>query len=248
MISTAAAHRPHSVLASGLVAVLMILSLAGCGKDKTTNPTPNPAPSSTTYTGSVTGRATSGKLAVTLGSTTAPAQRVTSSASGTLTATGTLTPSGGAPVTLTGTYDDVAKTFSVSGGGWTFTGALVGTVLSGNFTGPGGVTGVFNLQQGTTGVTVVIGTFTSTSGGPNGTFNFSISGTAIGGDAVDTDGTVVPLNGTYTATSGAISIVHPANPTGAPLATGTFNATSGSASGAYNDQSGNSGNWTGARQ
>lgn len=249
MNRTAPHRRSLTLVGTCLVAALAIGGLSGCGKDDktSTKPNPNPTPSPTTYTGIVTGSTTSGKLVVTLADTATVPGRATR-AFATLVATGTFTLSGGEPITLTGTYDDAAHTFTVTGGGWTFGGTLSGTALSGTFTGPGGVTGVFTLQQGTTGVIVIIGTFTSTSGSSNGRFNFSISGATVSGYGMADGGSTIPLNGTYNATSGAISIRHPANPTGAPLATGTYNSTSGVASGTYDDQDANSGNWTGNRQ
>ena len=228
-------RRSRTPIAS-LIALALILGLAGCGDDDPTTPPGNTGP--TTYTGVATGSAVSGMLAVTLGDET----RATS-----VSAAGTFTPSGSGAIVLTGTYDDVAHTFAVDGSGWTFSGALTRRLLSGEFTGPGGESGSFSLQEGSTGVVVIIGTFTSTSGASNGRFNFSISGSTVGGLAMAYDGDApMPLNGTYTATSGAISIAHPNG--GAALAVGTFDSDTGVASGTYDDQDANSGNWSGTRQ
>jgi hypothetical protein len=232
------------ILASLIASTLAMMVVVGCSSKKVTNPPP--VAGSTTYTGSVSGATTSGKLSITVDTSSPAPQNAGFRARGTVTATGTFTPSGGAAIALTGAYDDVAKTCAVTGSGWSFGGGLTSFGLEGLFSGPAGATGVFSLQTGTTGVTVVIGTFTSTTGGVGGRFNFSISGTTVHGNAVATDASVIPLDGTYTAATGAVSIVHPAG--GNPLATGTYNASTGAASGTFDDQNGNSGNWTGQKQ
>ena len=231
-----------------LVAVLAILALAGCSKKTTTNS--NLPPNSTTYTGSVTGSNTSGKLTITLETSTPAPQPGGFRAHNSVAADGSYTPTGGSAVILVGTYDDAGKNVSLTGAGWTFTGVVSGTAMEGNCTGPGGASGVFSLNQGTTAVTVIIGTYAENSPGTEtGNFNISISGTEVHGNAVaSTGGTPIPLDGTYTAASGAISIVNPANPTGPALATGTYNATAGTASGTYDDGAGNAGTWSGAKQ
>jgi hypothetical protein len=54
-------------------------------------------------------------------------------------ATGTVSLGGGAPVPLTGTID--GGTLNMTGAGWTLTGSLLNGMITGTFTGPGGVTG-----------------------------------------------------------------------------------------------------------
>jgi hypothetical protein len=216
-----------------ILAVALTAGLAGCGKDDSGPTNPNPVPTTTTYTGIVTGNTVSGKLVVTL-----------ETAKSTLTAAGAFTPGGSSAISLAGTYDNAAHTFVVTGGDWMFDGSLAASELTGAFTGPSGASGTFTLQQGSTDVTVIIGTFTSTSGSSNGRFNFSISGTTISGIAL-ADGSIsaLPLVGAYNTSTGAITIQHPAG--GAPLATGTYHGDTGAASGSYNDRNGNSGNWSG---
>lgn len=227
-----------------LVAILAILALGGCGK-KATNPNPNPG-GPTTYTGSVAGATTSGKLTIVL-STAAPAPAAGAYRAQTIfPAGGTFALTGGATVNLAGEYDNVGKFVAVSGGGWTFTGDVTIVGVEGIFNGPGPVNGVFSLQSGSTEVTVVVGIYTSLVGSENGRFNFSIKGGEVHGDAVSTTGVVTPLNGTYTAATGAISIVNPAG--GAALAIGTYDALSGQATGTYDDGGGDNGNWTGTKQ
>jgi hypothetical protein len=229
-----------------IASALAVMSLVGCGKDKVVNPPAGAG--STTFTGSVTGSTTSGKLSITVETSSPAPQNAGFRARAAVNANGTFTPTGGAAIGLTGTYDTGSQTVAVIGSGWSFGGGLTSFGLEGGFTGPGPVDGVFSLYRGTSDVTVVIGTFTSTTGGVGGRFNFSINGTTVHGNAVATDQTVIPLDGTYTASSGAISIVHPVNPTGNPLATGTYVSGTGHASGTFDDQAGNSGTWLGDKQ
>jgi hypothetical protein len=93
-------------------------------------------------------------------------------------------------------------------------------------------------------VRAVLGNFTSTSGGPNGIFDFTIRDSTIHGTAVDTAGTSLPLNGTFLAATDSIIIRNPALIGGPPLATGGLRA-DGSASGTFDNGAGNSGTWLG---
>jgi hypothetical protein len=244
--------RTARFLAAGLAGLLAMLALAGCGKDKSTNPD---AGGSTTYTGSVSGdsAATRGKLAITLATASPVPQNAGFRAEGVFTVTGSFAPAVGAPVALAGDYDDAAKRFAVTGGDWVFSGSLTGLGLEGFGTRNSVPTEFdwFTLLPGSGGVTVVIGTYTRTSVpiGETGSFCFAISGTEVHGNAVaQGSNTRKPLNGTYTALGGAISIENPAAPAGPKLATGTYNSTAGTASGDYDDGAGNSGTWAGTKQ
>jgi hypothetical protein len=242
-----------SVLAIG---VLAALTFAGCSNDNNNNnnpvnPNPNPTPTGAQYRGVIAGPTSSGTLDIniaTTGTTSAPAGSPGSyRLLAQLTSTGTITPDSGAAVALTGAYNDSSKALALTGGGWTLNGSKVSSgALQGTYTGPKGP-GVFTADSvgaAVDSVRAVLGTFTSTSGGPNGIFNFTIRDSTIHGTAVDTTGNSLPLNGTFTATGGGISIRNPALPGGAPLATGTL-AADGSASGTYDNGAGNSGTWTG---
>ena len=240
--------RFSNLTAACLFAIVALVG-SGCGKDKTTNPNPGPGATSTSFEGTISGNGVSGDLSLKI-ATANPAPQGPARSQATVTASGTLV-TGGSSVGLTGNYDTVNHAIAVAGGGWTLGGGLTSFGLEGTFTGPGSTSGVFSTQRigsGTDTVVVVIGTFTSTTGGPGGVFNFSIRGAAIHGNAFPNGGTTaIPLDGTYTASSGAISIVNAANPTGPALATGTLQA-NGAASGTYDNQNGDSGTWTGARQ
>lgn len=239
--------RKSIVTVAGLVTIVALLALAGCGSDKkVTNPPGGGG--TTTFKGTISGNGVSGALTLTVNTAT-PSPQFRARAN--VTMTGTLAITGGGTVALSGTYDDVAKTASVTGSGWAFTGGYGGSALEGTFAGPAGESGVFTVLtvgSGTDNVVVVIGTFTSTTGGPGGVWNTAIRGNGIHGNAW-ANGTTnpIPLDGTFTATGGGagnISVVNPANPTGPQLATGTM-AADGTASGAYDTGTGDSGTWDG---
>jgi hypothetical protein len=236
---------PAAILVSGL-------ALSGCGKDKKSPTAPTP-PGSTTFVGTMAGANVSGMVTVTIAATVSEPQPGAARAQGLLGAgaaqgsvgvTGTLAIAGGATSSLTGTYDTVAKTLAVTGGGYNLGGTLASGVISGAFTGPSSATGGFTLSHNASGsVKVYIGTFTSTSGGDSGRFNLVSNGTVLTGLAVTTGGTQIPLNGTLTDGT-AVSIVNPGNPSGPPLATGTLDTGTHVMSGQFDDGAGNSGNWT----
>ncbi len=144
---------------------------------------------------------------------------------------------------LTGTYSSGTKEVTVSGGGYVFDGAYDGTAqLTGTMS--GSATGTFIAASHPWAV-AFCGTFTGTD---NGTFNFTIDGAALHGSAVSTVNTVTPLDGTYKASTGAITITNPAaNPPPGfeNLATGTRSGNS--VSGAFDDGAGSNGTWTGSR-
>jgi hypothetical protein len=246
---------PYGLAVPAMILVAA-LGLSGCSKD-TKSVTAPPAPSSTTFVGTMAGATVSGSVTTVIAAAvSAPQPGATgaqdvlggTSAQSQVGVTGTLVIAGGATVSLTGTYDTVSKALSVTGGGYTFTGTFASGIITGAFTGPSSVTGGFTLSPSANGsVKVYIGTFTSTSGGASGNFNLVSSGTTLTGLAVTTGGSEIPLNGTLTSGTN-VSIVNPGYPSGPPLATGTLNTTTHVMSGLFNDQAGNSGNWTSAAQ
>jgi hypothetical protein len=239
-------RHPSRLVLTITLAALASLSLVGCGKDnKITNPTPT---GPTSYTGIVAGATTSGTLGITLGATAAAA-RVGFRAQAIVAASGVFTPAGGTALLLTGTYDNVAKTFSISGSGWTFSGKLTTYGIEGTFLGPAGVSGSFNLQPGTDGVIVFLGTWASEVKTHHGYFNFSISGsTAYGYGANESGGVPTTLVGSYNSSTKVINFQHPLNPTGPPLVTGTHDEVNGTAGGTWDDQDGDHGVWSAVRQ
>ncbi len=107
----------------------------------------------------------------------------------TVGASGSVHVAGGSTIALSGTFDSSTKALSLSGGGFTFTGTLVGPVVSGTYTGPGAATGGFSSQSTASGtVTAYCGTFVTT-GNAIGVFNLSVSASgAVSGVAHATIG------------------------------------------------------------
>ena len=247
--SSSRSRRPFAALA--LLPVIAALAFAGCSNDNNAIINPGGGGGSSTYDGTIAGPTTSGTLTVTIATSTPAPQPGPARSAGTVTATGTLVLSGGGgTIALTGTHDDVAHALTIAGSGWSFTGGTTGFGMEGTYAGPGGVSGVFSIQRNGTGtdtVVVVVGTYAATVGTGSGNFNISIRGTAIHGNAFDyTGGTAIPLDGTFTVGTGAISIVNAGNPGGPPLATGTL--TGASATGTWDNSAGDSGTWSGTKQ
>jgi hypothetical protein len=253
-------HRSPIHLAMSLVfaTALGCLALAGCGDDPP--PSAPPAPTgSTTFEGTIAGQTSSGTLTITVATSNPSPQPVPMGASAIVTATGSVTPTGGSAVALTGTYDDQTDQVSLTGGNWTLAGGLTSFGLEGTYSGPGGVQGVFSVQRqgtGTDTVIVVIGTYTATVGTGSGNFNFAFrpsitSGQNLHGNAFDVSvATPIPLDGTATSDGLGgydISIVNPQVPAGPPLATGKL-LVNGNASGTFDTGGGDSGTWQGTRQ
>jgi len=209
-----------------VVAVLGMI-LGACGK-KSTEPKLANAYAGT-FAGSSGGTGVSGSMTVDLGSATP---------------TGTLLISG-TSIALTGTYDSSSQAVTLSGGGYSFSGARSGSILSGIFTAPGPITGGFVLISGAS-TRVYCGTSASaTPGGPTGMINLVINGSTIVGLAVKAQtGEVTVLNGTLSGTT--ITIPNPGDPS-STFATGTLNAGPDTLSGTYDDGAGDTGTWNATR-
>lgn len=216
-----------------LVALLVLgVLVSGCKKDEGTTGPP-PAPTTTAYVGTIASGTESGSIsvAVTLGKG--------NGTSGGVTGTLRIVLPSAATISLSGTFSNNA--FSVSGGGYTFTGTLANGVIAGSYTGPNGA-GQFTTQASTNNsVQVYAGTFTSTvAGQPSGIFNLVINGSTITGLAVPSHNqSRTVLAGTLNGN--ALTIRDAASNTG--IATGTLNGTT--ISGTY-DAGSNRGNWSGS--
>ncbi len=154
-------------------------------------------------------------------------------------AQGTMTVLGGSSVDLTGSYDDGAKSVSLSGGGYSFTGGFDGANrLEGTYTGPASQ-GTFVSAKSDGSVTAYCGSY---GGDDQGLWNFVVDGQKVLGQAVSSlSGTNLPLDGSIS--SGNISIKFPG--TQQVLATGSRNGTS--VSGSWADpNSSDQGTWTGS--
>jgi hypothetical protein len=167
--------------------VLVGTLFVGCGGGNSSTSGPaTPSTPTTTFQGTIAGSTgQSGTIDVTVQTTVAYlaprsfslVQTLHAQTTGTVAATGSLHLAGGATTALTGTFDSSAKTLSLSGGGFTFSGLSSAGGLSGNYTGPGNATGGFSALSSAAGaVTRYCGTYTSTApdiNSPNGTYRES---------------------------------------------------------------------------
>jgi hypothetical protein len=191
------AGRPRILGNLGVVAALGLLAFAGCSDDETSPTTPNNPGGSNSIT--MTGAAVSGTansaLTVVINSATLAAPLRTRLAYKTVvTASGTLTPVGGSPVALSGTYDTDTDALMLTGSGYDLVGQADTTgsndAILGGWDGPGGP-GLFGCAQGTSSspVTTICGTYMSdTSTEPDGNFDILITGSECAGIAFPADG------------------------------------------------------------
>ena len=248
----AAQLRNHRTTLTGGIVLLALLTLPACNNNN--NPS---APvgggggggnGTTTLTGVAVGSGVGGKLTLILPAGTAPGPQASPfSSRAAVNVPGSFSPTGAAAIGLNGTYDPSTKALSLSGGGYTFTGTYYSGVLRGNWVrtpSPAVGTFVLVLANSSSSVHAYCGTFTSTSGGEGGVFDFVIQGTAIDGIAYTSSGTEIRLQGALGGTT-AITLIDALHP-GPFLATGTLNPSNDTVSGTYDNGAGNSGTWTGA--
>jgi len=238
-------RRSANALALGF-ALIAFLTSSGCNNNNDpVSPGGGGGGGTSTLVGTMAGPTIGGKLMLILPTSTPAPANGTRAAHAAIVASGSFTPVGGAAIVLAGTYDTSTKALSVTGGGYTFTGTYVSGVLRGSWTRtPAAAAGTFVvvLANSATSVHVYCGTFTSTSGGASGIFNFAVQGSTIDGLAYTSSGTEIRLQGTLAGSS--VTLINPLNP-GPFLATGTINSAANTASGTYDDSAGNSGNWSG---
>jgi hypothetical protein len=205
-----------------VVAAMLMTGLSlGCGsEDEDTQPASSQSPGAGSYRGLLSGASETAVLAIEI--QTAPAARaLTPSADpqGPMAVTGTLTPTGGQPIPLTGTYDSTTKEFSVAGGGYSFSGSAESGAISGSYSGPNGSGSFTLLPSSSADVALFCGTYSgdasgtwnlaavqagaasgafASSGGQHGTFAGSWSG-----ENVTLSGSGVSANGSLTSTAGS---------------------------------------------
>ena len=201
---------------------------ASCGGNSSGSTPTTPTPVTTTFQGTIAGANNqTGTLTVTVQAQVAAVSTrffrwpfvATLHAQSSVSATGSFRPAGGATTQLTGTYGTTTRAISLSGGGYTFTGAAAGATIGGSYTGPGGAAGAFSSRSTAGGtVTVYCGNVFGAppdTGVVTGVFNLAVSDQSgavsgafiISADDADTvgilagqvTGTAVSLTGTATA-------------------------------------------------
>src|SRR5437660_2735117 len=196
--------RPFSQLL-GATAVVMLASGVACKNDSgVTGPTALEGQ----YKGTLAGESSpslSASLALTVAAST----------------TGTITPVGAAPITVTGTYVASTKAVAVSGGGFTIAGTIDNTgKLLGTYTHSSAEGRAVAFQHTTASpVTVFCGTY---SGDADGIWNLVRRGTSLSGAYNNVDGSDGYLTGTVTGSSVNLTIEY------GGTATGTLSGTTAS--------------------
>lgn len=209
------------------VVVCALLVALGCSSGTTTTPPPG---GGTPYSGIFTGAKETGVIDVSVapgGMQTKDLQPLAM-----LQVTGSIRLVGGMTINVTGTYDDVTKQLSLSGGGYSFTGTGSADGINGSYMGPNG-SGVFTILTGQT-VTPYCGTY---AGDAMGSWNFVVSGSSLSGAAVDSGGSGDTLTGTVSG--GMVSITTKA------MSTATGSIAGNMATGTWQSASGLKGTWTG---
>ncbi len=212
-----------------LLALTALLVLAGCDPAET-------ASADGTYVGTFVG-GQSGALTVTIDGETATGAVTVASAR--------------LAASATGSYDPATGAVSLSGSGYTFTGTISGTTLSGTWTGPGGTSGVYTTSvsgSGADAVAVYCGSYAGRDddGGPvEGTLNVVIREAALTGFAAST------LDGDATAIAGSVSgrdvtVWVEEDPTRTTVATGTLTADGARLDGTFRGSS-DAGTWVASR-
>jgi len=132
---------------------------------------------------------------------------------------------------LTGTYDPVSRTVTVSGSGYVFTGIFDGqSRLDGTFTGPT-TNGTFITMEETGPTEVYCGTY---AGGDTGTWNFIFQGSELRGQAQSSTG-VAPVS--FEGVASGTNLTFDVAGTQDALATGTLTIPDDSASGTWSKPS-----------
>jgi hypothetical protein len=190
-----------------LNATALVLSASGAACKNDSGVT-GPTPLEGQYKGAAAGES-GPSLSASLALTVAPS------------ATGTITPVGAAPITVTGTYVASTKAVTLSGGGYTIAGTIDGTgKLLGTYTHSTTQGSVVAYQHTAANpVTVYCGTYT---GDADGIWNTLIRGTSLSGVYDNVDGSDGYFTGSVNGNTVSVTEIS-ASPGG--TATGTISGT-----------------------
>jgi hypothetical protein len=192
----------HRVIRFFVCAVALIL-IAGCSSSSDSSSggtgssgSSGTAAGTTAYKGTFAGKGEGGSIDVSVANASGTASKSLDILA-ILQVTGTLKITGGATSTITGTYDDATKTLTITGGGYTFTGKLSATGITGSYSGPNGA-GTFGVLSGADSK-AYCGTYTGETAEKGGVWTFTVSGTVVVGSFSGNSGGGGNLNGTATA-------------------------------------------------
>jgi len=209
---------------TALIGTLLLAAACG-GSDKSTGPGAATGPSGT-YRGTLVGTNSRGVLVIVFASQGASA------------ITGTLTLTGASTVNLSGTYNGSSKHASLSGGGYTVAGDYTqsSSHFAGDYTGPNNDHGSWAVESGT--VKVFCGHY---SGSAAGTWNLILNDSGQLRGVAQTSSGAIDLVGTYTASSGAMTVTSPDDAT--VTASGNLNTSTGGGSGHWSVSGQQAGDW-----
>lgn len=230
-------ERVTRVLRCGIVMVAL-LAVTACSESGSDATEPQPGgDTALSFVGTLAGDGVSGELEVTVaaGSAAAAVRAPLFAVSGTMaivSVSGCLYLGGGC-VAVTGTYNTDSRSFSVSGGGFTFTGTFSNGTIAGTFAGPGSA-GQFVAHSDPQGTgQSFCGTYTGDS---DGIWNLVRRGTRVVGVYNDAGGDTGQLTGTANGNGITLSFTG-----GSATGTVSGNAVSGS----WQTVDGDAGTWTG---
>jgi len=210
---------------TALICTLALAAAACGGSDSSTGPTT--AGPSGTFRGTLVGSNSRGVIVIVFAT------------QGATSVTGTLTLTGGATINLSGSYTASSKRASLTGGGYTVTGDYTesSSHFAGDYTGPNADHGSWAVESGI--VKVFCGTYI---GSATGTWNLVLNDSGQLRGVAQTSSGAIDLVGTYTSSSGAITVTSPDDATIG--ASGTLNTTSGGGSGHWTVSAQTAGDWT----
>lgn len=221
----------------GLAAVLALGLVVGCSNDDDNPANPGGGVTTSAFTGWLASPSENGSLAITVNAPNLAGRiGVPNAPQAAVTASGTLTLAGSAPIALTGDLDDTSGDVTLAGSGYTLTGIYVPgppSNIFGSYTGPNG-DGAFDcLTGGSSSATVMCGTWISSNlTDPDGnallgSFTFSIRGSTIEGVMYAQGSQQVNFTGTVSGTGASRPVLVTAEVLGAYrlTANGTLDTT-----------------------
>lgn len=187
-----------------VLGAMSLVAITGCSDDDDDDgPVNPPGGQSTAFSGMFAGTVDGGTMTVSIPLASGLLAPRFNRAAAVVNATGTLSPTAGGTITLTGTYDESSNTIALGGSNYTFAGtydpaaAIPG--ITGTYDGPTDIGGFAAAVGGSGTVTIYCGTWLNASK-ESGILNLMVVGTNVSGVAV-VNGTPYSFQGTVAGTS-----------------------------------------------